>query len=288
MANQNKYYFKPEQESLKPITTIYTVCDYGNSYGLEAHHFYHDEEQAIKVCLNEQKELTMIRKIEVFDYNGPRGEYKVIKESTYSEFGYINDRFWRAEENGFLLAKNNTWSDIRIREQKKRYISSLVGHMPIYFALLTLGIEIIDEADFIFFIADNEVYSYDFSTGRYLSYNCLTKNTYRAYAYYMNKFGIWRMLHFVSDYAINKNFYCTLNEQGEIILINDDGTVSCEEYQETKWGITKETIKKTYRACFLDGEFLKIQPAIVKIHTLTTKNESPEGQVLPKDASPLQ
>ena len=101
--------------------------------------------------------------------------------------------------------------------------------MPIYFALLTLGIEIIDEADFIFFIADNEVYSYDFITGRYLS----CKNTYRAYAYYMNKFGIWRMLHFVSDYDINKNFYCTLNEQGEITLVGAGEVTFTVTYGET-------------------------------------------------------
>ena len=158
--------------------------------------------------------------------------------------------------------------------------------MPIYFALLTLGIEIIDEADFIFFVADNEVYSYDFSTERYLSDNCLTKNTYRAYAYYMKKFGIWRMLHFVSNYAINKNFYCTLNDQGEIVLINDDGTVSNEEYQETKWGIKKETIKKVYRACFLNGEFLRIQPALVYQRTMNN-GSADTGNLLPKDIPPL-
>ena len=65
MANSKRYYFKPEQESLRPITTIYTVCDWDNSYGLESRCFYQEEEQAIKACLNNKLELTMIRKIEV-------------------------------------------------------------------------------------------------------------------------------------------------------------------------------------------------------------------------------
>ena len=98
MANSKRYYFKPEQESLRPITTIYTVCDWDNSYGLESRCFYQEEEQAIKACLNNKLELTMIRKIEVFDYIGPKDSYKVIKESTYSASGYVDDRFWRAEE----------------------------------------------------------------------------------------------------------------------------------------------------------------------------------------------
>lgn len=296
-------------DNLKSSLTIYAVADLLARSGMEATDFFLTAGEALVCGINKHK-LFKAYKLELFYCSDSRGDvYNVIRETTFfvrcKQDGDILDsepenevKYWKPFEKESCFVEFNG-SNLCNELSNKVLVSP---HSRVFDVFIEMGCNIFNASDCMVYVAGDKFFYYDHILRSYLRGSDLDKECFRVYGYEKNM-GFSNVLEFVRDYDAQVSVRCTMDFNGEVVILSDKGKPLAFLNNENELNLTKEglnseeqrtvdmfkrsklsfrCIKRAFMVCFEDGLCIWLNDSRAVLRTLKKPIPNIRGSRLPE------